>query len=156
LHGDLGPGAGIAGSAPNLDHLLSNLRHLDGEQLHQHFIAGTAENQLGSTGFGTDIDQNRTDPVVDTENFTSNQLFTGQHGLGIVPEIDNKVFARHFLDSATHQLAYAIAILVGNEGALGVAHLLHDHLLGGLRGNATEIDVFDTFFKDVTGLEVGV
>src|SRR5690606_9970455 len=52
LDGDLGAGAGVAGGAADLDDLLGDLRHLDGEQLHQHLVAGAAQEQLGPAGLG--------------------------------------------------------------------------------------------------------
>ena len=42
------------------------------------------------------------------------------------------------LDDAVHQLADAAVVFVEDGVALGLAHLLHDHLLGGLRGDAPQ------------------
>ena len=43
------------------------------------------------------------------------------------------------LDDAVDDLADALAVLRVDVLALGLAHLLEDHLLGGLRGDASEI-----------------
>ncbi len=40
--------------------------------------------------------------------------------------------------------------------ALGFAHLLHDHLLGSLRGDAAELDGIDLLFEDIAELGVGL
>src|SRR5690606_20678607 len=40
--------------------------------------------------------------------------------------------------------------------ALGLANLLHDDLLGGLRGNAAELDGFDFLLKDIAYLGAGL
>jgi hypothetical protein len=44
------------------------------------------------------------------------------------------------LDLADHDLADAVLVLVVLPLALGLAHALHDHLLGALRGDAAEVD----------------
>src|SRR3546814_15790861 len=53
------------------------------------------------------------------------------------------VAALDALDDAGHQLADAILPLVHDLRPLGLAHALHDHLLGGLGCDAAEIDVVD-------------
>ncbi len=55
-------------------------------------------------------------------------------------EIDDDVAVLDALDRAVDDLADAVLVLVVLAGALGVAHLLHDDLLGRLRGDAAEIE----------------
>src|SRR3546814_8575028 len=62
------------------------------------------------------------------------------------------VAALDALDDAGHQLADAILPLVHDLRPLGLAHALHDHLLGGLGCDATEIDVVDLLLDEVADL----
>ena len=55
-------------------------------------------------------------------------------------EIDDDVAVFDALDHAVDDLADAVLELLVLALALGVAHALHDHLLGGLGGDAAEID----------------
>ena len=55
-------------------------------------------------------------------------------------QIDDHVAVFDALDRAMHDLADAVLVFVILALALGIAHLLHDHLLGVLRGDAAEID----------------
>src|SRR6185369_9866261 len=60
---------------------------------------------------------------------------------GFAPaQIDDDVAVFHALDRAVDDLADAIDVLVVHALALGIAHLLDDHLLGGLGGDAAELD----------------
>jgi len=56
------------------------------------------------------------------------------------------------LDHAVHDLADTVLEFVVLAFALGVAHLLEDHLLGGLRGDAAEIDRRQRLGDQVAGL----
>ena len=51
-------------------------------------------------------------------------------------EIDHDVAVFHALDDAVDDVADAILVFLILPVALGLAHLLHDHLLGRLRGDA--------------------
>src|SRR3546814_4621653 len=62
------------------------------------------------------------------------------------------VAALDALDDAGHQLADAILPLVHDLRPRGLAHALHDHLLGGLGCDATEIDVVDLLLDEVADL----
>src|SRR3546814_12722344 len=62
------------------------------------------------------------------------------------------VAARDARDDAGHQLADAILPLVHDLRPLGLAHALHDNLLGGLGCDAAEIDVVDLLLDEVADL----
>ena len=66
----------------------------------------------------------------------------GDEGFGVAAEVDVDAAALDALDDAGHQLADAILVRVDDLRALGLAHPLHDDLLGGLRGDAAELDRF--------------
>jgi hypothetical protein len=54
------------------------------------------------------------------------------------PELHHHVAVLEALDGGVHDLADALAVFAEDVLALGLAHLLEDHLLGGLRGDAAE------------------
>src|SRR3546814_4445506 len=68
------------------------------------------------------------------------QAFVAPHQRLCTPEIDGHVAELVALDDAVHHLADAVLVFVVLSLALGFAHLLHDDLLGGLRGDAAEVD----------------
>src|SRR5262249_10503175 len=61
-----------------------------------------------------------------------------EHRLG-APEVDDDVASLEAAHDAGDQLAAAILILVEDVLALGLPHALDDDLLGGLRGDTTEM-----------------
>ena len=78
-------------------------------------------------------------PLARPEALARQQLVAAQHRLGPA-EIDDDVAELDPLDEAVDDLALAVLELLELALALGVAHLLDDDLLGGLRGDAAEID----------------
>jgi hypothetical protein len=156
FHGDLGAGSRIAGRGLDLDDLLGNLRHLDLEKLDQHFRAGAAEDELRTAGFGADLLQDGTHPVVDAEGLAADQLFARQQALGIVAQVDDDIVAGYLFHCTGNEIAHAVHILFDDLRALGVAHALHDHLLGGLRCDTAELDIFHLDLVEIPNLEIRV
>jgi hypothetical protein len=64
------------------------------------------------------------------------QHFVAPHDRFAAAEIDHDVAVFDALDDAVDDIADAILVFVVLPVALGLAHLLHDHLLGRLRGDA--------------------
>ena len=64
------------------------------------------------------------------------QHFVAPHDRFAAPEIDHDIAVLDALDDAVDDVADAILVFVILPIALGLAHLLHDHLLCRLRGNA--------------------
>ena len=89
------------------------------------------------------------------EALARQQLVAAQDRLGAA-EIDDDVAELDALDQAVDDLADAVLVLVVLALALGVAHLLHDHLLGGLRRDAAEIDRRQRVGDEVADLGLGV
>src|SRR6266852_6359665 len=58
------------------------------------------------------------------------------------------------LDDAMHDLTLALSELVEDEAPLGIAQLLHDHLLCGLGSNAAELRRCDVLVDLLAGLGV--
>ncbi len=89
------------------------------------------------------------------EAFARQQLVAPQDRLGAA-EIDHDVAELDALDEAVDDLADAVLELVVLALALGVAHLLHDHLLGRLRGDAAEIDRRQRIGQEIADLGLGI
>src|SRR3546814_5123210 len=94
----------------------------------------------------------RTDTLCPYTTLFRSRLFLGDERLGVAAQVDVDVAALDALDDAGHQLADAILPLVHDLRPLGLAHALHDHLLGGLGCDATEIDVVDLLLDEVADL----
>ena len=75
------------------------------------------------------------DAVAVAENL-ARQHFVAPHDRFAAAEIDHDVAVLDALDDAVDDVADAILVFVILPVALGLAHLLHDHLLGRLRGDA--------------------
>src|SRR6202030_530419 len=71
---------------------------------------------------------------------------------GVTAEIHIDAVAIDTLHDATHQLPYSVAVLLNDLGALGFAHLLHDDLLGLLRGDTAERDRLHRLLDEAAGL----
>jgi hypothetical protein len=92
---------------------------------------------------GPHFDKQRAQPIA-TRTFPAIG-FPVEQRLGVVAEIDITA-SRDFLHAAADQFADAVAVLLDDLRALGLAHLLHDDLLGGLRRDA-EFDGQDGISK---------
>ena len=69
------------------------------------------------------------DAVARLEGFARDQLVAAHHGLAAA-EVDDDIAVFDALDDAVDDLANAITVVVILSVTLGLAHLLHDHLLG--------------------------
>ncbi len=70
--------------------------------------------------------------------------------------LDDGIATLHALDRAGDEMFLAIEEVVEHLLALGIADLLQDHLLGGLRADATKIDRLERFLDVVADLHVGI
>jgi hypothetical protein len=95
------------------------------------------------------------DAIAVAEIFARQCFVAAYDGLG-PSEIDDDVAVFDALDDAVHDLADAVLILVKLPLALGLAHLLHDHLLGVLRRHAAEIERRQRLGDEVADLRRGV
>ncbi len=156
LDRDLGARAGVTGRGANLDDFFSDFRHLDFEQLDEHFCAGTAQNQLGAAGFGADFLEDGTHSIVHAKGFTTDKLFAWQQAFRIVTQIDDDIVAGHFFNGSRHQLIDSIYVLLDHLCTLCIAHALHDNLLRRLRCNTPELHVFDIDLVNIAWLKIGI
>ena len=86
-----------------------------------------------------DVEDQRADAIADAHHFARDLLVAADHALGAA-EIDDDMAELDALDDAGDDLADAVLEFFILALALGIADLLEDHLLGGLRGDAAEFD----------------
>src|SRR5690242_6416636 len=154
-HGDLGAVARIAGAALDLDQALADFRHFQLEQLDHELRCGARHEQLRPAHFGLHFEQVAAHAVAHAHRLARNGLVARDEGLGVAAQVEVDVAALDALDDAGDQLAHAILVGVHHLLALGFAHALHDHLLGGLRRDAAELGVLDLRLDVLTHLGVG-
>ncbi len=79
----------------------------------------------------------RADALARRITFRARLLLARQHRFD-APDLDDQVAAFEPLDRAVDHFADALVVFGEDVLALRLAHFLEDHLLGGLRGNASE------------------
>ena len=93
------------------------------------------QENLRAARFAPHVVDKGADAVAVAEHF-ARQQFVAPHDGFAAAEIDHHVAVFDALDDAVDDVADAVLVLGVLPVALGLAHLLHDHLLGGLRGDA--------------------
>ena len=137
-HGDLGAHARIARRAQDLDQSLADLGHFELEQLDQELRRGARQEQLRAARLRAHFLQVRLDAVLRLGLLARNHVGARHEAFRVAAEVDVDAVAVDALDHAADQGADAVAVGIDHLRALGLAHLLHDHLLGLLRGDAAE------------------
>jgi hypothetical protein len=89
------------------------------------------------------------------EHFARDRFVAAQNGFRAA-QIDRDVAEFDALDQTVDDLADAVLVLVELAQTLGLAHALDDHLLGGLCGDAAEIDRRQRIGQIIADLGVGV
>ena len=135
--GDLGAAAGVAGDRLHLDDAVVDFGHFLGEQLGHELRMGARQEDLRAALLAAHVVDIGADAVAVAEGFARDQLVAAHDALAAA-EIDDDVAVFDALDHAVDDLADAVLELVVLAVALGLAHLLHDDLLGRLRGDAAE------------------
>jgi hypothetical protein len=98
-----------------------------------------ATGRSAARDFARDRQDQRADAIADADHLARDLLVAADDALGAA-EIDDDVAEFDALDDAGDDLADAILELLELALALGIAHLLEDDLLGGLGGDAAELD----------------
>ena len=137
--GDLRPAAGIAGAGLDLDHAVVDLRHLHLEELLHELGRGAREEDLRPLRLAAHVLDVDADAVARPVALAADLLVAAQHRLARA-DVDDNVAVLLALHEAVDDRAGAILELLVLALALGLAHLLEDHLLGGLRGDAAHVD----------------
>jgi len=96
---------------------------------------GPGEEDLRPAGFAADIEDVGADAVAVAEHLARQHFVAADDGF-TAAEIDDHAAIFDALDDAVDDIADAVLEFLVLPVALGLAHLLHDHLLGGLRGDA--------------------
>ena len=97
------------------------------------------QEDLWPTGFAADGQDQAAHAVTGLQHFARDLLIAADHPFSFT-QIDHHVAELGALDDAGDDLALAVLEFFILALTLGIAHLLHDHLLGTLRGNAAEFD----------------
>ena len=154
-HRDLGADARIAGHRADLDDAVVDFRHFLREQLGHELRPRAREEDLRAALLAAHVVDVGADAVAVAEVLARDHLVAADDAFGAA-EIDDDVAVFDALDGAVDDLADAVLVLVVLALALGLAHLLHDDLLGGLRGDAAEIERRQGLGDEVADLGVGV
>src|SRR5690606_12472447 len=85
------------------------------------------------------------------EHFARDQFVAADDGFA-ASEIDDHIAVFDALDGAVDDFADAAGIFLEHAVALGIAHLLHDDLLGRLGGDAAEFHRGERFGQEVANL----
>src|SRR5689334_25235423 len=96
---------------------------------------GAGEENLRTTGLAAHVENIGADAVAVAEHLARQHFVAADDGFAAA-EIDDDAAIFDALDDAVDDVADAILELLILPVALGFAHLLHDHLLGRLRGDA--------------------
>src|SRR5690606_17878349 len=137
-HADLGARPRIAGDGLDLDDAVVDLRHFHLEQFRHELRIGPGKEDLRPARFAADILDVAADPVVRAVAFAADLLVSPQDRLAPA-DVDDDVAVFLALDHAVDDRALAVLEFLELAVALGLAHLLQDHLLGGLRGDAAKV-----------------
>ena len=138
-HRDLGARAGIAGHRLDLDDAVVDLRHFLREQLGHELRVRAREENLRPARLAPHVVDIGADAVAVPEHLARQQLVAPHHGFA-APEIGDHVAVLDALDDAADDVADAVLVFLVLAVALGLAHFLHDHLLGGLGRDAAEFE----------------
>ena len=155
LHRDLGAQARIAGGGLDLEQALLDLRHLELEELHEEFGGDARQDELRPARLAVDLVDVGAHAVADAQVFLGDQVVARQQRLDAA-RFDDEVAALGALHRAGHERLAALEEVVEDLLALGVADLLQDHLLGGLRADAPEGLGLERLLEDVAQLGLGV
>ena len=134
-HGDLGARAGIARDRLDLDDAVVDFRHFLREQLRHELRMRARQENLRTARLAAHVVDVGADAVAVAQRFARQHLVAADDRLAAA-EIDDHVAVFDALDDAVDDLADAVLVFLVLPVALGLAHLLHDHLLGRLRGDA--------------------
>jgi len=154
LHGDLGPRTGIARAALDLEQALLDLGHFLREQLLHELRRRARQHDLRAARGRVDAEDHRTHAVAAAQVFLGDHLAALQAPFD-APRLDDQVAFVGALHGADEDLVTARHEVVEQLLALGVADLLQDHLLGGLRADAADRHRIDRLLDVVVDLDVG-
>src|SRR5262249_52873625 len=130
-HADLCARAGIAGHRLDLDDAVIDLRNLLREQFCHELRMCPRQENLRAARFAADVEDEGADAVAVAEHFARQHLVAADDGFAAA-EVDDYAAILDALDDAVDDVADAVLELLVLAVTLGLAHLLHDHLLSRL------------------------
>ena len=136
--GNLGPVARFANDVHNLDHLIRDLRHFQGEEGFDEQRAGAREGDLDPAGVLLDVLDEDLNALADAKLLPGRLVAAGEDSLNF-SEVDDQVGPLGSLDDACDEQTQLFFVLVVDLVALGFADLLEQDLFPGHRSDATEI-----------------
>ena len=155
VDGHLGAVAGFAHRAADHDRAVVDFRHFLLEQLDQQRRVGARQHDLRALGALADRADDGAQAVALRVALRARLLLARQDRLDAA-DLDDDVALLEALDDAVDDFADALVVFGEDVLALGLADLLEDDLLGGLRGDAAQ-DVGALRELDlVAGLDLGV
>ncbi len=135
---DLGPVTGLAGDGADLDDAVDQLGHLELEERPDELGVAAAHDDLGTLALAAHLEDVGLDPVAALEALVGDAL-RGRHDRLGIAEIEHRIAMIAALHDAGDEVALPAFVQVVDLLALGIAQTLHDDLLGGRRGDATEV-----------------
>src|SRR5699024_76998 len=156
MHRHLGAQARVARAAAQLDQALADFRHFQPEQFDQELRLATGDEQLWPTLFRAHVVEVAADAVARAHRLARNHLIARNDRFGIATEVENDRAAFHALDQTGNQFADSILVLLDDQAPFVFTNLLHDDLLGRLRGNAIKRDRLDLLFDEIVDFDVRV
>ena len=155
-HRDLGADTGVARRTQDLDETLAHFRHLELEELDQELRRRTREEELRAARLGAHFLEEGLDAVLRLDELARDHVDARDEPLGVAAEVDEDAVAVDTLDDAADELPDALLVGFDHLRTLGFAHLLHDHLLGLLRGDTTETDRLHRLLDETADLSLRV
>ena len=152
-HSNLGARSGIAGNSLDLDDTVIDFRYFHLEQLGHEFRRGARQEDLVATDLAADFLNIGAYAVIRAIAFATDLIIAAQNSLGTA-QIDDDIAEFLALDRTIDDGACAILEFFVLTVTLSFAHLLQDHLLGGLRRDTAHLNRRNLFDKDVTHLGV--
>ena len=137
LHGDLGALAGLARDRAHVDRAVVDLRHFALEEVLHQLRRGARDDHLRSLCGAVDAQQDDAHALAHAELLQPALLATRHARLGLA-QVEDHVLQFEPLHRRGHHFARAVGVFIEDRVALGLAHLLEDHLLGHLRGDAAQ------------------
>ncbi len=153
LDRDLGADARVARRGLDLDQAFLDFRHFQFEQAHEEFRRDARQDELRAFGGAVDLHHVGAHAIAYAQHFLLDQLVARDDAFDAA-RLDDDAAALDALDRAREQVVLALEEVVQDLLALGVADLLQDDLLRGLRADAAELDGLQRLLDDVAQLKV--
>ena len=157
-HGELGAETGVAGDAHDFDDAFLHLGDLLHEQRPDEVHGGAGEDDAGRALvlLVLDAQQQRAELLGLVEVVRRQLVLAVEDRLAAAFDLADAVATAHLLDGGGDDLADLGQIALVDDFALRVANVLHERLLGGLRGDAAEVARRGLDLDHVARLGVGL